>query len=170
MKSGLIGLLSLVLVVAFSGCGGSETAPAGDDGAASPAGQETRMERRDREEAAEGSATVETAVEEAPAAVEEAAPAPEAAPMPEVAEAPVEEAAPAADGLVGTKWTHNGISMEFKEGNKVQLSGGQLPGAQEFDYTLTDGEISVDVLGQVYTGTWDGTTLIVGGTEAVAAE
>jgi len=174
MKKGLIGLLSLVLLTAFSGCGGGKTVPADEGNAvAPPSGAESRMDRRDRddseESSAEGSATVEAVAEEAPAA------APAEEPMPETA-APAEEAAaaPVVDGLVGTKWTHNGISLEFKEGNKVMLSGGPLatmaPNGHEAEYTLADGALSVNVFDQVYTGTWDGTKLIVDGSEAVAAQ
>ena len=173
MKQGLIGLLSLLMIAVLTGCGGStstEPEPQEEAPAAAPATDE-------------GSGS-STPAEPAPAA-EEAAPAEavpaEAAPVEEAVEAVVEtaaeaveemkeEATAAAGGLVGSKWEYDGIALEFKEGNKVFLKGGPLaalaPDGTEADYTLDGEKFSVSVLGQTYTGTYDGTKLIVDGKEA----
>lgn len=175
MKKGLMGLLSLALLVTLAGCGGGDTSGA-PEGAESGMSEREAQDARDaaRDEAmgaqpAEGSGAVEAPAE--PAMEEAAAPVVEEAPA---VEAPAAEAPAGGDGLTGTKWTHNGISMEFKEGNKVQLSGGPLatvaPDGHEANYTLADGALSVEVFGQVYNGTWDGTKLVVDGVEAVMAQ
>lgn len=167
MKKGLIGLLSLLLIGVLAGCGSPAPAPEGN---AAP-------ERNRGEEAAdEGSATAAPVVEEA---VVEAAPA-EEAPAEPVAAEPTEEmteeapaeAVAAMDGLVGTKWVYDGIALEFKEGNKVFLKGGPLaalaPDGTDAAYTLEEGgAFEVTVLGQSYSGTFDGTKLMVDGKEAV---
>lgn len=155
-----LGVLSLVLIAALTGCSSEEASapeetssiPSSDDRHAEEANQPTAMP-------AEGSAAVEEAAE----VVDAAAPA--------ETPAPAEAAAPAGDDLTGSKWTHNEIELEFKAGNKVFLKGGPLaalaPEGHEATYTVNDGVIEVDVLGQMYSGTWDGTTLVVDGTEAV---
>lgn len=176
MKKGLIGLSSLLLVAALTGCGGETAAPA--DGAGAGAGADSGMNARfdakekQKSEPAEGSGSVQPVAVEAPAA--EAAPAPVEAAAPAEAPMPETAAAPAADGLAGTKWTHNGIDLEFKEGSKVFLKGGALaalaPDGYEATYKLADGAIEVDVNGQIYSGTWDGANLVVDGTPAVKAQ
>ncbi|MDP1586623.1 MAG: hypothetical protein Q8M07_02670, partial [Prosthecobacter sp.] len=112
MKKGLMGLLSLTLLVTLAGCGGGDTTEPGD------MGDESAFDRRDSRHAgddaaadmteaqpAEGSDAVEMPAE--PVMEEAAAPA---------VDAPAAEVPAGGDGLAGTKWTHNGISMEFKEG------------------------------------------------------
>ena len=156
MKKGLIGILSLLLITVMAGCGSE------------PVENSATETRRDRERedvpapAAEGSGTTTEA------AVTEAAPV-EAAPVEAMKE---EAAAPAAgDGLVGTKWVYDEITLEFKEGNMVFLKGGPLmalaPDGTDAAYTLDGEAFEVTVLGQVYSGSFDGTKLMVDGKEAV---
>jgi hypothetical protein len=188
MKKSLIGMLSLFVVVALAGCGGS-TPEANSDGgdrgkgsveskAGSDGGAKAKPAMKGGEEGS-GSA------EKAPAAAPAAAPAPAAKTEeekraakkgePAPAEEKVEEAAaPVMDGLVGSKWTYEEIELTFKEGNKVHLKGGPLaalaPDGTDADYTLKDGAIEVSVMGETYSGTFDGEKLIVDGTEAVKAQ
>jgi len=113
-------------------------------------------------------------VETAPAAEAPAAPA-EAMPTEEAAAAPAIDGAvtPPADGaaaagtnaLVGTKWEFGDYKVNFKDDKTVHLNGGQLTlltGGQGLDatYTLKDGELEVQVMGQTRKGTWDGTKLV----------
>ena len=41
-----------------------------------------------------------------------------------------------------------------------------FPGGTEVPYTLTDGALSVEVMGDTHTGTWDGAKLVIDGVEA----
>ena len=167
MNKALIGLLSLMLVAALTGCGGG--AEPQEDGA-------KPMSQREREDATEaegsGAVSVAPAAEEAPA---EEAPAEVAA---EAAAATVEvmeaqaDAPAGVDGLVGSTWKYDEIDLTFKEDNKVFLKGGPLeaiaPDGTEATYTLgADGAFEVSVLGQTYGGTFDGTKLVVDGKDAV---
>ena len=163
MKKAMLGLLSLLLVGVLTGCGGEAgTAPEANEAPAETPAVEA--------DAAEGSGTVmETAPEAAvEAVVETVAEATEGDATP-AEEMKTEEAAPAG-GLVGTKWEYDGINLEFKEGNKVFLKGGPLaafaPDGTEAEYTLEGEVFTVSVLGQEYSGTYDGTKLTVDGTEA----
>lgn len=165
MKKSMLGLLSLLLVGVLTGCGGeSGTAPEAKDAPAETPAVEADV--------AEGSGTVaapEAVAEEAvEAVVETVAEATEGDATP-AEEMKTEEAAPAG-GLVGTKWEYDGINLEFKEGNKVFLKGGPLaafaPDGTEAEYTLEGEVFTVSVLGQEYSGTYDGTKLVVDGTEA----
>lgn len=185
MSKGLSGLLSLVLVVAFAGCGGGDsTEDAGetrdqrdrsrDTEPAAPAGNSFQLEAPDdaAEPAIEEDAGPEEPMtDEAPAGDESAQEAGE-----DTAQEAGEdkEAAAATDGLTGTKWSHNEIVMEFREGNKVFLKGGPLasiaPAGHETTYALKDGKLEVEVFDQVHTGTWDGITLSVGGEDARPVE
>lgn len=152
-----LGLFSLVLIAALTGCSSEEAGqstnatpiPSSDERHAEEDSQSTDMP-------AEGSAAVEQPAEAA---------------APAEAAITVEAAAPAADDLTGSKWTYKEIELEFKEGNKVFLKGGPVaalaPEGHETTYTLNDGKIEVDVFGQVYSGTWDGAALAIDGTEAV---
>lgn len=173
MKKALVSCFCLALAAAFAGCG------SGGGEAVDTAPPVSPMEET-RTPSIEGSAPIvieEPAPETAPA--EEAAPTEETAPA---EEAPAEdgepqaaaEPAPMADGLTGSKWTYNQIELEFLEGGKVHLKGGPVaafaPDGVEAAYTLTDGNLQVDVFGQVYAGTWDGSVLQVAGETATKVQ
>jgi len=159
MKKGIIGLLSVLLITVMAGCGGSS------DEATS--GSEALSDRYDRDgngDEGSGTVAVEAPAEEAAVAVEEA--------VEEAVEAVAEEmtAETTAGDLTGTKWVYDEIELEFREGNKVFLKGGPLaalaPDGTEADYTLEDGVFEVVVLGQTYSGSFDGTALTVDGKAA----
>ncbi len=174
MKKGLIGILSLMLVATLTGCSGGAPVADGDDADAK------KMEAPAVDAAAEGSGTVaEEAAEEATEAaaeavvetVAEAAEAAESAEeMKEEATTEAAEDAAVVDGLVGTKWTHKGIELTFKEGNKVHLKGGPVaalsPDGVEADYTLEGDKIEVSVMGESHSGTFTDGKLVVDGEEA----
>jgi len=181
MKKAAFGFFSALIIVALSGCGGGNSTPGTNNNSAAPSAGNTSGQsedfdaERDRHHKKQESATPAMAAETSPALGSEAKPAPApAAETPAATPATETPAAPASGGLVGTKWDYKGIALEFKEGNKVFLKGGPVeslaPDGTEADYTLTDNAIEVNVFGQVYSGTWDGTKLIIDGTEATAAQ
>lgn len=174
MKKGLIGLLSLLLVAVLTGCGGTATETEStteetSEEMAAPASEGSGSAKPMAEESSEAAEPAEAAEEAVEAVVETAAEATDDAETP--AEMKTEEAAPTVDGLVGTKWTYDEINLEFREGNKVFLKGGPLaalaPDGTEADYTLDGEKFEVNVLGETYTGTFDGEKLTVDGKEAV---
>ena len=78
---------------------------------------------------------------------------------------------PLHQSLIGTKWKIGDISAHFKTANQVTLQGGPFAELAmqgvETAYTFEDGNITIRVLGETQTGTWDGTTLSINNTTAV---
>lgn len=170
MNKAMLGLLSLLLVCVLVGCGGKPAPEMKDrDGEDAPAASSAAADDMEEGSGTSRKAAEEDAAEDAvEAVVETVTEATEGEETP-AEEMKTEEATPAG-GLVGTKWEYDGINLEFKEGNKVFLKGGPLaafaPDGTEAEYTLEGDTFTVSVLGQEYSGTYDGTKLIVDGTEA----
>ena len=141
--------LSAAVVVMMTACGGS---PATE----TPAAPETKTE----------TPAPAPAVEPAPAPAAE--PAPAAAPAADSAVTP--EPAAAADPLAGTSWKGPEYTVTFKGNGVCMASGGQLadiaPDGLEATYKIdAAGAVEVSAMGNTFTGTFDGTKLIVDGAE-----
>jgi len=169
------GLTAICVSALFVACGDREPAP-------EPVPPAPVEERSSAEEAAEAvRAAVGEMAEEAAEAADDAYEAAEDAAdrAAEQAEELMEDAAEVLGlteddlhaQLVGTAWQVGDFHFTFVDASTVKIKGGALttvaPDGLDGSYTYADGEIEVSAMGQTRTGTWDGETLEVDGTEAV---
>jgi hypothetical protein len=181
MKKALFGCLCFALAATFTGCGSGggeavDTAPPVSpmDETPSPSIEGSAPIVIEEPAAGEPAPVEEVAPVEEAAPAEDPSPAEEAAPAEGVEPQAAVQAAPMTDGLTGSKWTYNEIELEFREDGKVHLKGGPVaalaPDGLEAPYTLADGNLSVDVFGQAYAGTWDGSVLQIAGENATKVQ
>jgi len=164
----IVMMLALCLGVVLAGCGGRKEEPKPATEAPAPAAPDAGTEEM---EAAEAGKEMET---EMPEGAEDA----DTGGDMETDEAEddggeaMEEEAP--NELVGTKWNVGEYEVEFKNNTTVLVKGGQIndlaPEGVEGAYTLEDGRIEVEVLGETRVGTWDGEKLVVDGAEGTKIE
>lgn len=81
-----------------------------------------------------------------------------------------EIALPEGSSLEGHTWQIGSIDFTFQKGNHVVVRGGHLvepmPTGAPGLYTLEGRELTLDVLGREYAGSWDGNRLVLNGKEA----
>lgn len=87
--------------------------------------------------------------------------------LPEVVATDDASLSPAHAQLVGTSWVFGEITITFKSGTTAFVQGGRVatlaPEGVDGHYTLADGKISLDVMGETMSGTWDGESLVIDG-------
>jgi hypothetical protein len=88
------------------------------------------------------------------------------------AAAPATEAAPAAatpagaTGLEGSTWKIGEFTVLFKDATTINVKGGPVPDGIDGTYKVENGNITINVLTETKTGTWDGKTLVIDGKNA----
>lgn len=150
MKKWSIVCLAACLMISMAACTSGGTDPTeAEDGAAAPAPE--------TESAA--------AIEPAPATPEPAA----AVTTPDAAPAETVAAPAAATGLEGTTWKIDEFTVAFKDATTINVKGGPLGDGEGIPgtYTVENGAITINAMGQSKSGTWDGTNLSIDNTPAV---
>lgn len=79
------------------------------------------------------------------------------------------EAQASDSGLAGTTWQVGDFSVTFQGPSTIQVTGSKIPipGGITGTYKVENGAVEISAMGMTRTGSWDGTTLIIDGAEAV---
>jgi hypothetical protein len=69
--------------------------------------------------------------------------------------------------LIGTAWTFSDIRLKFLDVSTCLVVGGRVatlaPEGVNAPYTFDEGTVSLSVMGEQMTGTWDGEKLVIAG-------
>ncbi len=73
-----------------------------------------------------------------------------------------------AEGLVGTTWQLEGLSVEFAAPPKLTISGKGTPFGEPLvgEFVVHDGIIEISAAGHTRAGTWDGRSMVIDGMDA----
>lgn len=74
--------------------------------------------------------------------------------------------------LEGTTWAVGGLIIAFQEGGHILATGPSVseyaPGGAPGRCAIRDGIVELEILGRIYTGSWDGDALIVEGKKSLS--
>lgn len=73
-----------------------------------------------------------------------------------------------AEGLVGSSWQLDEITLEFGAPPALTVSGKALPFGKPVkgEFSVRDGIIEITAFGRARAGTWDGRALVIDGIDA----
>jgi hypothetical protein len=81
----------------------------------------------------------------------------------------IEPLPPTAEGIAGTSWKLEELTLTFKTPPLVEVRGGSIPGGQTLRgaYAVYSGIIEISLMDRARAGIWDGRRLIIDGIDGV---